>query len=1270
MLKGLSKLGQRSSYRFNRIANYLGRWKLPVVVGVMLLAAWSPGAGAQTTWYVDDDAAGDPEPGNPAVSDPLEDGSAEHPFDAIQEGINAAAAGDEVVLADGIYTGFGNKELDYGGKDITVRSASGHADACVIDCQEEGRGFDFHSGETAAAVLAGVTIRSGSADPVTLQGGGISCRNNSNPTINDCIINENFAYGAGAGIFCEDSSPTLNDCSVSDNYMGMGYGGGLACWNGHPTLNRCNIDGNSYCGVNLWDQSNAMFNDCSISMNYGSGVYCIQSSPTFINCTITNNRGDVGGGVQCDNSSPVFDNCTIGWNTAHVGGGIYSYLGSPALTHCEIYGNLSTSHGGGVYCYRDTDPRIESCIISRNFSEQKGSGVYFENTSDPVLTNCTVYGNATYAQYGAISCSDSNLAICNTILWHNIPQAISGGENYPAVSYSDVEGGWNGTGNIDVEPLLTPDGHLRLGSPCFEAGDPNGDYTGQTDVDGESRVSGDRVDIGADEWADGDDDGLPDWWEQRYFGSPTAANPGANEDGDSRNNLEEYTAGTDPCIAPRTFHVAPAGDDDWDGLAPTWDGEHGPKATIQAAIDQTHFYEGDTVSLTGGVYTGSGNKDLDFHGKAITVRGAAGAHACVIDCEFDGGGFYFHSSETADAVVMGLTIQFASERGIYCRYRSGPTIDNCIFRNNYTTAVYCDYSDPILRNCTIDNRYTAVYCNYGKPTLINCIIWCSSGQGIYTPYTNPVVAFCDVKGGWPGTGNINIDPLLTPDGHVQAGSPCLDSGDPNGDYIGRTDCDGEPRMMGGRVDIGADEWLDSDGDELPDWWEAMYFDDPTAADPAADEDNDGRSNLAEYNGGCNPILGPRSFHVNPEGDDAWDGLSPEWDGQHGPKATIQAAIDATAFYEGDEVLLADGTYAGSGNRDLDYFGRRIVVRGVGGDPNACVIDCEESGRGFYFHSGETAESGVGGLTIQNGYIGRDDGGAALCYASDPTFTDCIFRDNYAGGGGGIYLSSSNSAIDRCVFTRNTASGGGGLACEYDCRPTLTNCIFSDNAGSEGGAIHCYYRGSAIFRDCAIDTNTASSAGGGVFCEWYSQPLFVRCVISENATLNGGGIYCTHWSQPILKNCVIRGNFADTRGGGLYSDKSNPAFDNCTFSGNHAASACVCYLYEEAPTFRNTILWSNASQAVMVEDGEPVIQNCDIQGGWPGDGNIDADPLLTPDGHLQAASPCLELGDPESIQPELIDIDYEPRMSGECVDIGADEWLDTDNDALPDWWESL
>ncbi|MBP7937946.1 MAG: hypothetical protein KA354_25200 [Phycisphaerae bacterium] len=110
--------------------------------------------------YVDDNAANDPGPGNPLVSDPLEDGTAGHPFDAIQEGINVATSGDTVLVADGTYAGPGNKDLDFAGRLITVKAANGAA-TCTIDCAGSGRAFWFHTGETPVAGVDGFTMTGG-----------------------------------------------------------------------------------------------------------------------------------------------------------------------------------------------------------------------------------------------------------------------------------------------------------------------------------------------------------------------------------------------------------------------------------------------------------------------------------------------------------------------------------------------------------------------------------------------------------------------------------------------------------------------------------------------------------------------------------------------------------------------------------------------------------------------------------------------------------------------------------------------------------------------------------------------------------------------------------------------------------------------------------------------------------------------------------------------------------------------------------------------------
>jgi len=84
----------------------------------------------------------------------------------------------------------------------------------------------------------------------------------------------------------------------------------------------------------------------------------------------------------------------------------------------------------------------------------------------------------------------------------------------------------------------------------------------------------------------------------------------------------------------------------------------------------------------------------------------------------------------------------------------------------------------------------------------------------------------------------------------------------------------------------------------------------------------------------------------------------------GDYPTIQAGIDAAQ--DGDTVLVADGTYQGVGNYDLDFLGKAITVRSANG-PNRCVIDCEELGLGFYFRTDEGPDAVVQGFTIAAGH---------------------------------------------------------------------------------------------------------------------------------------------------------------------------------------------------------------------------------------------------------------------------------------------------------------
>ena len=164
--------------------------------------------------------------------------------------------------------------------------------------------------------------------------------------------------------------------------------------------------------------------------------------------------------------------------------------------------------------------------------------------------------------------------------------------------------------------------------------------------------------------------------------------------------------------------------------------------------------------------------------------------------------------------------------------------------------------------------------------------------------------------------------------------------------------------------------------------------------------------------------------------------------------TIQAGIDAADG--GDIVLVADGTYVGPGNKDLDFNGKAITVQSENG-PESCVIDLQGNGRGFYFHSGETKSSVLSGFTITNGMA--DYGGGIRC-SSEPTITNCKIIGNTAErSGGGIFCAVRSCTIINCMIINNTAILGGGVYISH-ARTQITNCTITGNrATSQGGGIY-------------------------------------------------------------------------------------------------------------------------------------------------------------------------------------------------------------------------
>ncbi len=442
-------------------------------------------------------------------------------YPAIQVAIDNACDGDTVLVADGTYTGLGNRDIDFLGKAITVKSENG-PENCIIDCNDTysdpNRGFYFHSGEDANSIVDGFTITNGHVK----DGGGISCLGSS-PTISNCIISRNTASaGRGGGIYCYQSSPKITGCKLSEN-SAYSYSGGIYCDEGSPMISNCTITGSElefygggggsiYCR-----NAEPIITNCTVSRNKGVGIAFKFCNTAITNSTISENKG----GIYSYSSTAIITDCVINQNTTENGAGIYCDYRNLTMANCIISGNLATSRAGGIFC-RYGHQKITNCIFTGNSANNAGGILCFSTNLN--ITNCIFNANSSNTG-NALTCNypnmshPSNVGVINCILADGGNEISDRDGSTITVTHSDVQGGWSGEGNIDADPLFiepgywdpngTPvdanddiwfngDYHLLPASSCIDAGDPN--YIpepNETDLDGNPRIKDGRIDMGA-----------------------------------------------------------------------------------------------------------------------------------------------------------------------------------------------------------------------------------------------------------------------------------------------------------------------------------------------------------------------------------------------------------------------------------------------------------------------------------------------------------------------------------------------------------------------------------------------------------------------------------------------------------------------------------------------------------------------------------------------------------------------------------------------------
>ena len=328
--------------------------------------------------------------------------------------------------------------------------------------------------------------------------GAMSNWGGSNPTLTNCTFTQNASTGNGGGIFNENANPVLTDCDFIGNSAGTG--GAIYDFNSNPTMTNCTFTGNSagsHSGAMRNFNSRVVLTDCIFTGNSATddagAMGNSQSTLTLTNCTFTANSGSEGGAILNSGTDASFTTCTFRNNLASAGGGaLVSFGGSATLVSCLFAGNWAD---GGF----------------------SGGGAVLIDGGMVTLTNCTLVGNGTAKTTGGILNDGNILILTNSILWNNMDadgidqEAQIWPDGTIDVKYSCILGGWPGVGNIDDDPLFVSPGywdaagpwiegdyHLLQPSPCIDAGDP-GYVAGpsETDLDGQPRILGGRIDMGA-----------------------------------------------------------------------------------------------------------------------------------------------------------------------------------------------------------------------------------------------------------------------------------------------------------------------------------------------------------------------------------------------------------------------------------------------------------------------------------------------------------------------------------------------------------------------------------------------------------------------------------------------------------------------------------------------------------------------------------------------------------------------------------------------------
>ncbi|UCG48473.1 MAG: hypothetical protein JSU94_01605, partial [Phycisphaerales bacterium] len=1125
----------------------------------------------------------------------------EDAFSDLQDGLAAAIEGDRVLVAQGTYRpdrGSGDRVASFVLKD-GVRVEGGYAGVGALRPDTR----DIYG---CASILSGDlngddgrefgNYGENSYHVVVAEGVG-------QRTVLDGVVitagcaDEEDIHDIGAGMRCIEASPTLIGCTFRRN-KATNFAGGLYNRHGNPKLT-----------------------NCAFIQNRGGGMYN-SGSPMLFSCKFLENISSGRGGGLSNSGSPTLVNCVFMWNSDH--------------------GGTVNDGGGGMYNYGEAV--LVNCLFVGNSADHRGGAIWFWGSSASLL-NCTFFGNEA-AKGDALAFDSHNqrepsdVDIVNCILWNGPAGIWNNDASEIVIAHSDVEGGWPGAGNIAADPRFVDSGdgdfRLRADSPCINAGHNAAlPASATTDLDGGPRISGDVVDMGCYErkgprviYVDDDARGANDGssWEDafRHLQNGLAAASAGDEIRVAAGVYRpDRGAGVSRGDRMATFRLkdgvaVKGGYVDVDGQVPCSRADAPLQSILSGDLAGNDGEITDPCELPGAerraensfhVVTALGaGRTAVMDNFVVTGGNANGPEAARQNC---GGGFYHDSDSRATIKGCIFARNSASGEG----QGGGPYDDG-----GCGGGFYDDGGQPLLTGCIFIHNSADGY---------------GAGGGMFTFRGEPVLEECVFLGnvivGYGCGGGFEND----------GGSPVLRN---------CTFSDNSASRGGGLYG----------GNHGSTTIEVCTF----------------KANKAGHSGGG--IL-HASGNLDVSGCKFLSNVSSGYggglvSGTHNSTVIESAFIENTAAEDAGGMFVGEDTIA---TMERCQFVRNTAGRHGGavanGDVGSVVtlVECtftantagENGGAVLSFHNtidmqdcafeGNKASKFGGGV-----FNDRIDGGS---------FKKCVFDGCRAGvRGGGLYTHQSSPAITECLFRENVGEDGGGGMYNYGGNPVLTDCRFVGNSVLDGGGGGMGSVGDPVVTGCDFIENSAAwESGGAINCS--GSPTLVNCIFRGNSGARGGAFHEKDpGGKPRLYNCLFVGNKASEWCGGLCSNSSEVTLTNCTFAANRAPAggAFGCRSANNRPSSKvkatNCIIW-NGDDPIWNDDGsEIVVSFSDVQGGWRGEGNFDAEPLFVDaeggNYRIGRGSPCIDAGSNRAV-PETLerDLDGNQRIVGGVVDMGCYEY---------------